>query len=238
MHLSIVIPILNEERKISRDIREAIAFFSSQQWVGEVIVVDDGSKDSSAAVVKEWVNKFPDQVRLISYQPNQGKGHAVKRGVLAARGNMILFADSGYCVPFQDAQPGMEMLQKNEADIVHGSRNLKQSKIVLPRPWHRQFISFLFRRFVKIFAGLPRHITDSQCGFKIYRQEVGHQLSAQCQTSGFMFDVEVILLARKLGFTLREIPVRWTMDPDSRINLRRNLGKMMKELWGIKKQFR
>jgi len=233
MYLSIVIPILNEEHKIARDIREAITFFESKKWEGEVIVVDDGSNDASAVVVRDWVKNYPKIVSLVNYHPNRGKGYAVRQGVLVARGELILFADSGYCIPFGNLLPGMEMIQRKEADIAHGSRNLPQSRIVVPRPWHRRMVSFLFRGFIKIFARMPGHLTDSQCGFKLYRREVAHQLYAQCQSPGFMFDVEVILLAAKAGFTIREIPVQWTPDPDTRINLRRNMGRMLRELWTI-----
>lgn len=237
MHLSIIIPILNEEQKIARDIREAINFFESRKWKGEVIVVNDGSNDASAIVVQDWVKNYPHVVSLLSYRPNRGKGYAVRQGILAARGEFILFADSGYCIPYRDMLSGIEMIKRKEADIAHGSRNLPQSKVIIARPWHRRLISYWFRKFIKLFAKLPGHLTDSQCGFKLYYREVAHQLYSQCQSPGFMFDVEVILLADKSGFTIREFPVHWTPDSDTRINLRRNLGQMVRELFKIKRRF-
>lgn len=236
MDLSIVIPVLNEEKKIAQDIYSALDFFEQQKLQGEVIVADDGSSDKTAGVVRQFSNDFPEKVNLISYRPNKGKGHAVKKGILAASGDIILFADSGTCVPYPDALRGIDLINNKTTDIAHGSRLLPESVIVVPRKWHRRIFSFLFRKFISIYSQLPKGLTDTQCGFKMYKKEVARNLYRKCETEGFMFDIEIILLAKKQGYTIKEFPIEWTTDYDSRIQLSKTFLRMFKELKNIKKR--
>ena len=238
MDLSIVIPVLNEEKKIAQDILLALDFFEQQNIQGEVIVVDDGSSDHTASVVNKYEEDFPEKIKLISYCPNQGKGYAVKKGILEARGRFILFADSGSCVPFTDALKGIDLIKNQNVDIAHGSRHLPESKIIIPRKWHRSLFSFLFRKFISLYSRLPKSLTDTQCGFKVYKKEVAHPLYQQCQTKGFMFDIEIILLAKKEGYIIQEFPIKWTTDYDSRIQLSKTFFRMIRELRDIKQRLR
>lgn len=236
MDLSIVIPVLNEEKKIAQDIHSALDFFERQKLQGEVIVVDDGSVDETAVIARRLSTDFSEEIKLISYQPNKGKGYAVKKGIHEATGEFILFADSGSCVPFDDALKGMNLLKQYRADVAHGSRFLPDSKIVIPRKWYRTLFSLLFRKFVTLYSRIPGELTDTQCGFKMYKKEVAHRLYNDCQTEGFMFDIEIILRAKKQGYTIKEFPIEWKTDYDSRIQLSKTFFRMFKELKDIKKR--
>jgi dolichyl-phosphate beta-glucosyltransferase len=219
MELSIVFPVLNEEHKITADIDAAFAFLEQNRITGEVIVVDDGSTDNTSGVVsaiRETTNK---SLVLLSYTPNRGKGYAVREGVKAARGNIIMFADSGNCVPFRCIIPALELIRERRSDIAHGSRVLRDSVITEQRKWHRRAASFAFRKFVRFYAGLPGYLTDTQCGLKIYRGEVARELYAASHTDGFFFDIEIILRAIGKGYTIMEFPVQWTPDPDTRLRM-------------------
>lgn len=238
MDLSIVIPVFNEEQKIAQDIHFALNFFERQKLQGEVVVVDDGSSDNTATIVQGFADDFPGKMKLISYHPNKGKGFAVKEGILEATGELILFADSGSCVPFDDALKGTHLITNESFDIAHGSRFLSKSKIVIPRKWYRSLFSFLFRKFISIYSRIPGRLTDTQCGFKLYKKEVAHKLYKKCKTRGFMFDIEIILLARKYGFTICEFPIEWTTDYDSRIQLSKTFFRMIRELTEINRIYK
>ena len=235
MDLSIVIPVYNEEKKISTDLEAALKFFEEQKFEGEIIVVDDGSLDETVRIVQKYVHNYPSAIKLISYQPNKGKGYAVRSGVQNAKGEIIMFADSGNCVPFSESLKGFEILKK-DADIAHGSRFLYNSIIVIQRKWYRSLYSFLFRKFINLYAQIPQKLTDTQCGFKMYKHNVAHKLFSQCKTDGFMFDIEIILRAFQLGYSIQEFPIEWTVDHDSRVNLKRTLFRILQELAKIKKQ--
>lgn len=235
MQLTVVIPVLNEEKKILPDIDAAISFFGENGIAGEVIVVDDGSSDRTAEVVNRRALRGTGDVRLISYSPNRGKGFAVKEGVLNARGEIIMFIDSGNCIPYEDILPAIRMVAENSADISKASRFLKESSIMGPRPASRRFLSWMFRRFVRLYAGLPGYITDSQCGLSIYRSEVAGALYGELVSEGFMFDVEIIVRALSNGYRIVEFPVRWTPDPDSRLRPLAVFGNICRDLSRIRR---
>lgn len=237
MDISLVIPVYNEQDKVLRDIHEAISFFKKHSLKGEVIVVDDGSVDATSERVRDAMSRHEASIRLISSKPNRGKGYAVRQGVLMAAGLVVLFADSGYCIPFEDALPAIRLIRDDKADMATGSRFLKDSKIFHVRPWYRRLISWLFRKCIRFYAGLPFSVTDSQCGFKLYSREAGRALFGPCQTEGFLFDVEVILRAERAGCRLIEFPVHWTPDADSRLSVSRHFFAILRELRAVKRLF-
>ena len=238
MELSIVFPVLNEEHKIAADIDAAFAFLEQNRISGEVIVVDDGSTDNTSGVVANIRVTGNKPLFLLNYTPNRGKGYAVREGVKAARGEIIMFADSGNCIPLSNVLPALEMIRKRKSDIAHGSRLLRGSVITVERKWHRRVVSFAFRKFVKFYAGLPGHLTDSQCGLKLYRGTVAKELYAESRTDGFLFDIEVILRATGKGYVIKEFPVQWTPDPDTRLRMLPLLLKVVPGLERIKKMVR
>jgi dolichyl-phosphate beta-glucosyltransferase len=127
-----------------------------------------------------------------------------------------MFADSGNCVPYSYALNGLKLLQNGDCELAHGSRKLPRSIIKRKHYWYRTLFSRIFRRLVWSFMGIPHSITDSQCGFKMYRGDVGRELYAKCKSEHFMFDAEIILRALAKGYVIREFPVEWNSDHDSR----------------------
>ncbi len=228
--LSIVIPTFDEEKKILRDIEEACLFLSLYKLNGEIIVVDDGSTDRTARIAGEVV--IPKDVKrtVIRNDKHRGKGAAVRTGILASKGEYLLFADAGLTIPFGNALRGLQQLQDNKCEISHGSRRLPGSVILKDQDWDRKITSRLFRVASRIFFRVPKYLTDTQCGFKLYRGDVARTLFAECMTEGFMFDIEIILRALQHEYRILEFPVEWTCDRDSRIGIRTSTVQVIKEM--------
>ncbi len=235
MDISIIIPVFNESRKIARDIEVASAFLMSNSLKGEIIVVDDGSQDITFEVAKAVEVSKEIQLKVIRYDHHRGKGFAVRTGINASTGESVMFADSGYCVPYHYFLTGLQMLKDGECDIAHGSRKLKQSLIHAPQAWYRRAISIFFRWLIIIVVKVPARFTDTQCGFKIYRGAVARELYGACVTDGFLFDVEIILRALRRQFQVKEFPIEWTADRDSRTTQTLNIKDLLAELVTIKR---
>jgi len=235
MDLSIVIPALNESKKIARDVEMAAMFLESNNFEGEIIVVDDGSTDDTSEVAKTV--KVPPGVtrKVVRYEQHRGKGYAVRTGIRETSGEYVMFADSGYCVPYGDVLQGLEMLKDGTCDIAHGSRKLIESDIQQGQLWRRRICSGLFKWLINKLLQIPPGITDTQCGFKIYKGDVARQLYSQCISDGFMFDVEIILRAHKQGYQIKEFPIEWVCDLDSRLSPTRSSWRVLSELITIKR---
>jgi len=238
MDLSIVIPAYNEAAKIARDVEAAARFLVDQRLAGEILVVDDGSDDETAKVAEAVPVPPGVERKVIRYVPQRGKGCAVRTGMVATRGEYALFADSGLTVPFANALRGLAMIQRGECDIAHGSRKMAGSVLKVPQPAYRRFLSRAFRAVVLDLMGIPHNLTDTQCGFKVYRGDVARELYRDCRIDGFLFDIEVLMRARRRGFTVREFPVEWACDLDSRLRPARNLFGILRELIRIRQVLR
>jgi dolichyl-phosphate beta-glucosyltransferase len=234
MDISIVIPAFNEAGKIGRDIEDAAAFVVENGWRGEVIVVDDGSSDGTAEAA--WrADPGPAVSRLIiTLARNAGKGAAVRRGILASRGEIVIYADSGSCVPYANALPAIRQILAGRLDIGLASRRLAETVIRRPQTRRRRMVSRLFHWAAVWLAGLPRRITDSQCGFKVYRGDIARSLFAGLSTAGFLFEVETILRAIRLGLRVEEFPVEWTCDLDTRLRPAAHAGGIIRELLRVR----
>ena len=228
LDLSIVIPAYKESAKVEGDIEAAAAFLRDNAITGEIIVVDDGSPDGTAERAAAMCADHPN-LTVLAYRPNRGKGHAVRHGILRARGRIVMFADSGLCVPYEIAKIGIAMIDMNMCDIAHGSRRMRGS-IVVAQPLYRRLGSRAFKLFVHAFMGLPLYFSDTQCGFKFYRREVAHSLFEQAFTDGFMFDTEIIMRALRAGYRILEFPVLWSNDADSRFNPVRHTLRLARDL--------
>lgn len=238
MDLSIVIPEFNEAGKIARDVEAAGAFLTGQGMSGEILVVDDGSTDGSAE--QAAAAPVPDGVerRVIRCEINRGKGSAVRTGMIRTKGDIIMFADAGLCIPYEQCLRGMALIREDGCDIAHGSRGLPESIITRPKSLYRRILTGVFRFVMPFLSGIPRTLSDTQCGFKMYRGEVGRELYEQCVCGGFLFDVETVLRAVRAGWKIGEFPVTWHSDPDSRLHPARSIPRLIGELRAIRRAVR
>jgi dolichyl-phosphate beta-glucosyltransferase len=234
--LSIIIPAFEEERKIERDVRAAAEFLVGQKMTGEVIISDDGSSDNTAN--RAEMTEVPQAIHRIVIRSgtHRGKGSAVRNGVLASEGEYVMFADSGLTIPYENVLRGLRMLRAGDAELAHGSRELPGSVIHKEKDRDRKIISKGFRMAARAWMHVPRSLTDTQCGFKIYRGDVARSLYAECITDGFMFDIEIILRAVRRGYRIAEFPVEWTCDRDSRLSVRRSSMSILRDLRTIRQE--
>jgi dolichyl-phosphate beta-glucosyltransferase len=228
MDLTIIIPAHCEEKKIAQDIKDANFFLLQHHLEGEILVVDDGSTDQTTAVAREA--ERDKSVRVISFAEQHGKGHAVRQGVLQSRGNVVMFCDSGSCTPLRYIETGMALLQSGRCELAHGSRHLPDSTIVRSHSRFRQMISQTMRWILIIVLGIPRQLSDTQCGFKLYNGDIARALYSQAIIDGFLFDIEIILRALAKNYRIEEFPIEWRADPDSRLSPRRHSGRVLAEL--------
>jgi len=237
MYISIIIPVYNEREKIAGDIAAAGEFIVKNSFQGEIIVVDDGSDDGTSEAASQAAVPSGVDKHVRRYDEHRGKGYAVKTGVELAKGDHIMFADSGLCIPFDFALKGLDLLASGEYDIAHGSRRLSESKIIQNKPLVRRIIPKIFKWIFIILLGVPRRLTDTQCGFKIYKGDVAHKLYGACSIEGFLFDIEIILLTLRPGYRITEFPVEWTADLDSRLSVRKNSIGVLRELLALRRKF-
>lgn len=238
MDLSIIIPAFNEKNKIAADIAAADAFLQQSGLIGEIIIADDSSTDGTAQTAESARVTPPTRLKVVRSKVHRGKGAAVRAGMLQAGGTYRMFADSGLTVPFRYALDGLKLLQEGACEIAHASRYLPESHIVRPQAAPRRLLSRIFHHTVVRSLQLGQDFTDTQCGFKIYKGEAAEQLYRACRTNGFLFDLEIILRARRLDLRIREFPVEWRCDPDSRLAPWRNLPQTIIELLQLRRVLR
>ncbi|MGD0596627.1 MAG: glycosyltransferase [Sedimentisphaerales bacterium] len=237
MNLSIVIPAFNECGKIGYDVESACEFLQGNGFQGEVIVADDGSRDTTADETKKVGDKYRNRVnvKVIRNQQHRGKGYAVRSGIMQTTGDYVMFADSGSCVPFDNALRGLEQLKAGKCDIANGSRRLAGAHLIKDQGPYRHICSAIFHWFVIRIMKLPTQLTDTQCGFKIYRGDIARLLYGKCVIDGFMFDIEIIRRAINQHYRIAEFPIDWTCDPDSRLSPTRSFWRILSELLKIRK---
>ncbi len=215
LYLSVIIPAFNEEKKIANDVEVLYAHLKSKNYDAEVIVVDDGSGDKTFEVVKSLEPKYKN-LKAVRYEKNRGKGHAVRTGVLQSRGEYVLFVDAGSGTPYMYVDTGLQLLQ-NGVDVAIGSRALNKSNIVKKQPKYRIIGSKIFMFLVHFFLQFPP-IKDTQCGFKMFKKEAAQQIFRKNKIDGYAFDIETLLNAQRLGYKIKDFPITWRNDSDSRLN--------------------
>jgi dolichyl-phosphate beta-glucosyltransferase len=226
LDLSVVIPAYNEAARIAGTLERIGAFLDGRPGASEIIVADDGSSDGTPQVAKA---ALPDDARLrvLALGRNQGKGAAVRAGVLAARGRRVLFSDADLSTPIEDLEVLEAALDQGSA-VAIGSRALADSQVMVRQPWYRQTMGKVFNLLVQMLA-LPG-IHDSQCGFKLFRHADTQRLFSAHRLPGFSFDVEILFLARKLGLGVAEVPVHWYDSPASRVHPVLDSARMLRDL--------
>lgn len=209
MHLSIIIPAYNEELRIKATIEKILVFLKNKKWIYEIIIIDDGSTDKTALIAKQFEKS---NVKLISYKSNRGKGYAVKTGVLAAGKDWILITDGDLSTPIEELE---NFFKYSDYDILIGSRTIKDSKILIHQPWHRELGGKVINFFVQLLA-LPG-IKDTQCGFKLFKKAAAETIFSKQTINRFGFDVEILYIARKKGFKIEELAIQWSNNPNTKI---------------------
>jgi dolichyl-phosphate beta-glucosyltransferase len=233
MQLSIVIPAFNEEKRIGASLQEIVSYLPKHFSDWEVIVVDDGSSDDTAKIVQKFEVETPtSRLVLERLDENAGKGAAVKHGVMRAKGEIILFMDADLSTPLSEIAKVMRPLEQG-FDVAIGSRGLPDSNVVKHQPFYRETMGKIFNRIVRwiVIDG----IRDTQCGFKAFRHHAAKEIFSRVQTKHFGFDVEVLLWAKKLGFSVKEVGVTWINSPNSRVSPIKDSMKMLFGLFAIKR---
>lgn len=235
--LSLIIPAYNEEKKIEKDIREAYKFFKKEKINAEVIVSTDGVVDRTNDIVEKLQNEFKTLKLLAENGRRIGKGSAIKKGVKTATGKYIMFADAGLCVPYKFIGDGITKIEEGY-DCALASRASKKSSITKAQPLYRKIGSRLFGLIVRNVMGVPVNIKDTQCGFKIYKNQVAKKIFNDLKTKSFMFDIELILRAKKSNFKMVQFPVQWSNDADTKFNPISGSINDFKELYKIKFKYK
>jgi len=212
--LSIVIPCYNEIVRLPRTMQDVETWLKTCDFDVEIVMVDDGSKDATADWAKSYSEKNP-HARLVTYGNNRGKGFAVKTGMLAARGTYRLFMDADGSTPVTFARSFLQMIRETGIDIVIGSRKEIGAQLHSTQSLPRRMASSLFGLLTRMFVVYG--IKDTQCGFKMFTAQATETIFKKSTVSGAIFDIELMLLAAKNKFVVREAPVTWTHDNDSRL---------------------
>ena len=215
--LSIVIPAYNEERRLPQTLRQVLDWLACGSFsFREVIVVDDGSRDKTACVVAEFA-KANGWVRLARNPGNRGKGYAVRHGMLEAKGEWILYTDADLSTPIGELEKLCRAAREHEASIAIGSRAVDRRMVEVPQQPLREWSGRFFNLVMRAVTGLT--FKDTQCGFKLYRADAARQIFSRQKQDGFSFDVEDLLIARRLGVRAVEVPVRWANVEGTKVRL-------------------
>lgn len=233
--LSIIIPAYNEEKRIGPTLERIYSYFASEQ-VGfrldnvELIVVDDGSTDGTADLIRNYARRIPS-LRLVSNGENRGKGYSVRQGMLDASGRIALFTDADLSLPIEEASKLLAAIAAGN-DLAIGSRGIDPSLMEGPPPPMRKIAGIVFNRMVRLCYGLP--FRDTQCGLKAFVRARCLPIFEQQRIEGFGFDPEVLFLARRHGLKAAEVPVRSSHDPGSKVRLLRDSFAMFVDLFCIR----
>jgi glycosyltransferase involved in cell wall biosynthesis len=223
---SIVIPAYNEGARISNALEAVTGCIRKRGWSAEVIVVDDGSRDQTPALVRAFAAKTPE-VRLLQNPGNRGKGYSVRHGILQALGEVVLFTDADLSAPIEEAE-GLFVAIAGGADIAIGSRWLERTRQTIRQPLYRQFFGRCFNTVTRAVMGLP--YADTQCGFKAFTHAAA-QTVFQLQTiERWGFDPEILFIALKRGYRIAEVPVSWAHDERTRMSYLKDGMRMLQDI--------
>jgi len=233
--LSIVVPAYNEEHRIAPTLARLFAHLSSQAMRWEIVVVDDGSRDATCAVVEAAMARIPN-LRLVRQTPNRGKGAAVRRGMLEARGQIRVMSDADGSMPPEQLPRLLAPILACTADIAIGSRYADGARSNIKQPWYRIAWSRLANLVIQ--RSLVPGVRDTQCGFKAFTADAARALFGVGRIDGWAFDLEILALARRTGFAIAEVGVEWTDDRRSRVSPLKDMWKVVREALTIRKNLK
>jgi len=230
-YLSVIIPAYNEARRLPKTLTEIDKYLRKQSYDYEILVVNDGSRDKIAEVVR-CLTPGVKHLRLIDNKENKGKGAVVRQGMLEAKGEFRLFTDADNSTSIDQLEKMWPEFEKG-SDIVIGSRDVKGAVLNPPQPWLRNVIlGEGFKLLRKIIVGLWE-LGDTQCGFKCFTKKAAENIFPKCKIDRFAFDPEILVIAKKLGYKIKEIPVYWKNDPESKVKFK-SMIKMLIDLFKIR----
>jgi dolichyl-phosphate beta-glucosyltransferase len=225
--VSLVVPAFNEAERLGRSLDVIVDFLASRHPAHEIIVVDDGSRDGTGELVERRSGR-DGRLRLARLRRNEGKGQAVKQGVLMARGAYVFFSDADLSVPVDTLSVFLEALSADRCDVAVGSRQSPGAVIEVPQPAYRRLLGEGYSRLSRAMLRLP--VSDVTCGFKGFRGGVARDLFSRQRLRDWSFDSEILYLARSRGYRILELPVRWRDDRASKVRLSRDVAR---SFWGL-----
>jgi glycosyltransferase involved in cell wall biosynthesis len=215
--ISIVVPAYNEERRLGATLDALAGYLAGRRFAfAEILVVDDGSSDATAALVERRRAENPS-IRLLRNPGNRGKGYAVRHGMLEAAGDWILFTDADLSAPIEELDKLEAATGRERAEVAIGSRALDRSLIARHQPGLRETAGRFFNLVMRLVTGLP--FRDTQCGFKLFEARAAREIFRRQRLDGFGFDVEALFIARRLGFRVAEVPVRWSDVEGTKVSM-------------------
>ncbi len=229
--LSVIIPAYNEEERIERTVQLILNYLKKTIKKFEIMVVDDGSRDATVSKVMRLA-KQDRSVKCLTNGRNLGKGSAVKKGMLAATGKYCLFSDADLSTPINELTRMLKVLQKEKLGIVIGSRVLAKEEQVIRQPWYRAFIRFIFNKVVMVLA--VQGIHDTQCGFKLFSREAARDIFVRQRIRRFGFDVELLYIAQKRNWSIKELPVSWFYSAGTKVHYLKDGVQMVLDLIRIR----
>lgn len=227
--LSVIVPAYNEENRLPKTLYALDEYLKKQDYSYEILVVSDGSQDRTVEVVQELAQKIQN-LRVIEEKVNHGKGYAVRKGMLEAKGAYRVFLDADNSTSIEHVEKLWPEFKKGH-EVVIGSRDIKGAEIVVRQPWWRQRLGDVFNLIVQVLSGLWG-IWDTQCGFKGFSAHAAQRIFSRGVIDRWAFDVEALVVAKKLGYDIKEIPVRWVNDKESKVTFS-GMVKMLLEVLQI-----
>lgn len=212
---SFIIPVFNEANRVVPNLRKVVNFVSQQSHSIEILVVCDGCEDQTPVLAETTLRKTSSDYNVISYRTNRGKGHAVKVGMTSSKGHYRVFFDIDLPTPLKTLRNNRCLLE-NDHPIIIGSRRMPRSTITDRQPWYRRWMGSVFTELANRTLGTE--ITDFTCGFKIFRHDVAKEIFSRMTLDGYAFDAEILYLAEKLNYSVREVPVEWSHDRRTKVN--------------------
>lgn len=228
--LSVVIPMYNETRRIRSSLPRIKEYFDSQQYSYEFVIVDDGSTDGTAVLARQLLSDT-EMARVIEEKPNRGKGHVVKVGMLAARGETVLFCDADLSTPPAEIEKVWPWVEAGY-DVVIGSRKMPGASVERHQPAWRENLGKIFTWLTGLIA--TRGISDVTCGFKCFSRDAAWELFSRSVIDDWSFDAEVLFIAQQRGYKIKEVPVRWHDEPGTKVRIVRDATRALLGLFRIR----
>ena len=229
MDISLVIPAYNEEKRLGATLDRILAYGREKGHDQEILVVDDGSTDNTAALVEAYADRG---IRLLKNPGNRGKGYSVRHGMLEATRDLVLFSDADLSTPIEEMEGLAAPVLAGEADGAIGSRAVTGSNVEVSQPLYRVAMGKIFNKFVRAIA--VGGFADTQCGFKLFTRDAARAVFSRQTFEGFSFDVEVIFIARNLGLRIAEVPVRWVNSPETKVSACMDSLRMFLDLFKVR----